>query len=221
MTRTIRFVTGTDTGVGKTVVAAALARAEREAGGRVAYCKPVQTGLRPGEPGDADYVAAAGVPVSEGMRLEEPLAPAVAAERAGIKIDVDALASWCRHQSEAVDVLLVEGAGGLLVPLSGELTMADLAARLGAELVVATRPGLGTLNHTALTLEAARTRDLPVAGLVVCGWPQQPGVTETTNLERLAAMAPVLGVVPHVAGLDTANPGAVAPPELVPAPRTP
>ncbi|MGH8972726.1 MAG: dethiobiotin synthase, partial [Acidimicrobiia bacterium] len=152
---TIRFVTGTDTGVGKTVVAAALARAEAGAGRRVAYCKPVQTGLRPGEPGDADFVAAAaGVPVTEGLRLEEPLAPAVAAERAGTTIDVDALVSWCRHQAESVDVLLVEGAGGLLVPLSGAVTMADLAALLHAEIVIATRPGLGTLNHTALTLEA-------------------------------------------------------------------
>ncbi|MGH9038380.1 MAG: dethiobiotin synthase, partial [Acidimicrobiia bacterium] len=164
--------------------------------------------------GDADYVAAAaGVPVSEGLRLAEALAPAVAAERAGIKIDVDALVSWCRHQAEGVDVLVVEGAGGLLVPLSGDVTMADLAARLGADVVIALRPGLGTLNHTALTLEAAWSRGLPVTGLVVCGWPAEPGVTETTNLERLAAMAPILGLIPFVAGLDTAsaNPGTEAP----------
>jgi dethiobiotin synthetase len=201
----IRFVTGTDTSVGKTVAAFALARAELETGRRVAYCKPVQTGLTPGQPGDADFVAAAGVPVSEGLRLEEALAPAVAAEREGIKIEVEALVSWCRNQAEAVDVLLVEGAGGLLVPLSGDVTMADLAVRLEAEVVIAVRPGLGTLNHTALTLEAARARHLPVAGLVICGWPAEPGVTETTNLERLAAMAPVLGLVPYVAGLDTAT----------------
>jgi dethiobiotin synthetase len=213
----IRFVTGTDTGVGKTVAAAALARAEREAGRRVAYCKPVQTGLAPGEPGDADFVAAAaGVPVTEGLRLEEALAPAVAVERAGIKVDVDALVSWCRNQAGAVDVLLVEGAGGLLVPLSGDVTMADLAERLGADVVIATWPGLGTLNHTALTLEAARARGLPVAGLVVCGWPAEPGVTESTNLERLAAMAPILGLVPFVAGLDTARPDGAVAPVLVP-----
>jgi dethiobiotin synthase len=205
----IRFVTGTDTGVGKTVVAAALARAEREAGRGVAYCKPVQTGLAPGEPGDADFVAAAaGVPVTEGLRLEAALAPAVAAERAGIKIDVDGLVGWCRHQGDSVDLLLVEGAGGLLVPLWGDVTMADLAARLDADVVIATRPGLGTLNHTALTLEAARARGLPIAGLVVCGWPAEPGVTEATNLERLAAMAPILGLIPFVAGLDTAAAGA-------------
>jgi dethiobiotin synthase len=205
----IRFVTGTDTGVGKTVAGAAMARAEQAAGRRVAYFKPVQTGVGPGEPGDAAFVAGLGIPATDGVRLDEPLAPAVAAERAGIVIDVDALVVRVAAEAAGVDVLVVEGAGGLLVPLAGELTMADLAARLPADVVIVTRPGLGTLNHTALTLEAARHRRLPVAGLVVCGWPAEPGVTERTNLERLAAMAPVLGLVPFVAGLDTARPGPV------------
>ena len=205
----IRFVTGTDTGVGKTVAGAAMARAEQAAGRRVAYFKPVQTGVGPGEPGDAAFVAGLGIPATDGVRLDEPLAPAVAAERAGIVIDVDALVVRAVAEAAGVDVLVVEGAGGLLAPLAGELTMADLAARLPADVVIVTRPGLGTLNHTALTLEAARHRRLPVAGLVVCGWPAEPGVTERTNLERLAAMAPILGLVPFVAGLDTARPGPV------------
>jgi dethiobiotin synthetase len=211
----IRFVTGTDTGVGKTAASIALALAERDAGRRVAYFKPVQTGLRPGEPGDADFVAAAGVAASEGVRLAEPLAPAVAAERAGVTIDVDQLVAHSQALATraGVDLLLVEGAGGLLVPVGGELTMADLAARLGADVVVVTRPALGTLNHTALTLEAARARGLPVAGLLVCDWPAEPGVVERTNLERLSAMAPVLGLLPDYPGLDTADP-ATAPAEL-------
>jgi dethiobiotin synthetase len=203
----IHFVTGTDTSVGKTVASAAMALAEQAAGRRVAYFKPVQTGVAPGEPGDVAFVAAAaGIPASEGVRLDEPLAPAVAAERAGYVIDVDGLVARARAEAAGVDLLLVEGAGGLLVPLAGQLTMADLAARLEAALVIVTRPGLGTLNHTALTVEAARSRRLSVAGLVVCGWPAEPGVTERTNLERLAAMAPVLGVVPYVPGLDTSRP---------------
>jgi dethiobiotin synthase len=204
----IRFVTGTDTGVGKTVVCAAMALAEQASGRKVAYFKPVQTGVGPGEPGDAAFVAAAGIPAAEGLRLDEALAPAVAAERAGCVIDVDGLVARVRAEAARVDVLVVEGAGGLLVPLAGELTMADLVARLPSDLVIVTRPGLGTLNHTALTLEAARARRLSVAGLVVCGWPAAPGVTERTNLERLAAMAPVLGLVPYVPGLDTARPAA-------------
>jgi dethiobiotin synthase len=210
----IRFVTGTDTGIGKTLAAAALCRAERQAGRTVLYAKPVQTGLEPGEPGDAAFVAAAaGVPVVECLRFPEPLAPAVAAGRAGTAIDVDGLLADLAQAGDGFDRVVVEGAGGLLVPLWDALTMADLAGRLGANLVVVTRPTLGTLNHTALTVEAANIRGLPVDGLIVSGWPAEPGTTERTNLERLSAMAPVLGLLPVYAGLDTADP-ATAPPEL-------
>lgn len=203
----IRFVTGTDTGVGKTIAAAALCRAERAAGRTVLYAKPVQTGLRKGEPGDAAFVAAAArVPVVECLRFPDPLAPAVAADLDHSVIDVDGLLADLAKAADGFDRLVVEGAGGLLVPLTDEVTMADLADRLGAGLVVVTRPTLGTLNHTALTLEAARSRGLPVDGLVVSGWPAEPGVTERTNLERLSAMAPVLGVLPVYPSLDTADP---------------
>lgn len=210
----IRFVTGTDTGVGKTLAAAAICRAERRAGRTVLYAKPLQTGLQPGEPGDAAFVAAAaGVPVIEGLRFPEPLAPAVAAGRAGTTIDVDGLLTDLVKAGDGFDRVVVEGAGGLLVPLWDDLTMADLGGRLDAGLVVVTRPTLGTLNHTALTLEAADARGLRVDGLVVSGWPAEPGTTEETNLERLAAMAPVLGLLPLYADLDTSDP-TTAPPEL-------
>jgi dethiobiotin synthetase len=210
----IRFVTGTDTGVGKTLVAAALCRAERKAGRTVLYAKPVQTGLVRAQAGDAAFVAAAAkVPVVECLRFPEPLAPAVAAERAGAVIDVGALLTDLEKASDGFDRVVVEGAGGLLVPLWDDVTMADLADAIGAGLVVVTRPGLGTLNHTALTLEAARSRGLPVDGLVISGWPAVPGVTERTNLERLSVMAPVLGLLPNYPGLDTADP-ATAPPDL-------
>lgn len=210
----IRFVTGTDTGVGKTLAAAALCRAERRAGRTVLYAKPVQTGLEPGEPGDADFVAvAAGVPVVECLRFPEPLAPAVAAERAGAAIDVDGLLADLSKAGDGFDRVVVEGAGGLLVPLWGDLTMADLADRLGAGLVVVARATLGTINHTALTIEAANARSLSVEGLIVSEWPADPGATEQTNLARLSAMAPVLGLLPHYAGLDTADP-TTAPPGL-------
>ena len=100
--------------------------------------------------------------------------------------------------------------------------MADLAACMGAEVVIVARPSLGTLNHTALTLEAARARNLDVAGLVVANWPAEPGVTETTNLEQLGRMSPLLGVVPYLEGVDTARPAPCArlelrtPPDLTP-----
>jgi dethiobiotin synthetase len=210
----IRFVTGTDTGVGKTLVAAALCKIDRDGGRTVLYAKPVQTGLQPAEAGDAAFVAAAAkVPVVECLRFPDPLAPAVAAQQVGMVIDVDALLDDLEKAGDGFDRIVVEGAGGLLVPLRGDVTMADLADRLGAGLVVVTRPGLGTLNHTALTLEAARSRGLPVDGLVISDWPAEPAITERTNLERLADMAPVLGILPAYPGLDTADP-TTAPTEL-------
>jgi dethiobiotin synthetase len=200
----IRFVTGTDTGVGKTVASAWLAAAARAEGRAVRYVKPVQTGLAAGAWGsDADFVrAAADVDARELLRFPEPLAPAVAAELAGTPIDAEALVAAVKTLAADVEELLVEGAGGLLVPLADGWTMADLASALGAEVVVVTRPALGTLNHTALTLEAAHTRGLTVAGLVISGWPSKSDITERTNLERLAAMAPVLDRIPNVDGLS-------------------
>lgn len=203
----IRFVTGTDTGVGKTVASAWLAAVARSVGRTVRYVKPVQTGLAPGAPGsDHDFVrAAAGVDSMELLRFPEPLAPAVAADLAGDPIDPEALVAAVKALGADVDELIVEGAGGLLVPLADGWTMADLPAALDAELVVVVRPGLGTLNHTALTLEAARTRSITVAGLVISGWPADPGVTERTNLERLEAMAPVQHMIPFIERLSVAG----------------
>ena len=200
----IRFVTGTDTGVGKTVASAWLALGAGAGGLRVRYLKPVQTGLAPGaKGGDADFVgAAADVEAEELLRFDEPLAPAVAAGRAGRPIDFEALVAGVSARASSCDLLLVEGAGGVLVPITESRTMADLAAAIRAELVVCVRPGLGTLNHTALTLEAATARGLAVAGLVVCGIPPRPSVAEETNRERLGAMAPVIEVIPRIRGLS-------------------
>jgi dethiobiotin synthetase len=199
----IRFITGTDTGVGKTVAAAVLAHRAKQDGKLVRYVKPAQTGVARGGKGDADFVrAVADVEAAEILRFDEPLAPAVAAERSGVTIDFDGLTADVLSHETNCDLLLVEGAGGLLAPLAGNRPMADLARALRAELVVVTRPGLGTLNHTALTLEAAERRGLPVAGLVVSGWPSRPRVAERTNLERLAAMGTLLAVIPRLRGLS-------------------
>lgn len=183
------LVTGTDTGVGKTVVAALIARARPG----TTYVKPAQTGLAEDLP-DADVVARlAGCPTRQGPGLAEPLAPAVAAERAGRRITrADLLAPFA-----GLDDVVGEGAGGLLVELGIDgTTLADLAADLGLPLVVVARPGLGTLNHTRLTCEAAWARGLTVVGIVVCRYPASPGVAEATNLDGLGRIAPVLGVVP-------------------------
>ncbi|MFA5891426.1 MAG: dethiobiotin synthase [Actinomycetota bacterium] len=194
----IRFVTGTDTGVGKTIACTRMARAEQARGRKVRYVKPIQTGLMPGEAGsDADVVRAAGIEVHELLRFAEPLAPEVAAALEGATIDTDRLVADVRALEEGCDLLIVEGAGGLLVPIAPKYDTADFAAALGGEVVIVARPALGTLNHTALTLEVARARGLTVAGIVVSDWPVVAGITETTNLERLRAMAAVLEVIPH------------------------
>ena len=199
----IRFVTGTDTGVGKTIASAVLAYRAKADGQRVRYIKPVQTGVKRGAPGDADFVrAVADVEAVEFLRFDEPLAPAVAADRAGEKVDFDSLTADVLMGEGSFDLFLVEGAGGLLAPLAGNRSMADLAIALRAELIIVARPGLGTLNHTALTLEAAERRGIQVAGVVVSGWPARPRVAERTNLERLPTMAPILAVIANVRGLS-------------------
>jgi dethiobiotin synthetase len=205
------FVTGTDTGVGKTVVTAAIASLAVAAGRRTAVYKPAQTGAGDGD--DLGFVQAVVGPTpllrtACAYRLRAPLAPHVAAGLEGVTIDVAALLNLYRDVAVDASVTLVEGAGGLLVPLADRYLMADLARDMGLPLLVVTRPALGTLNHTALTVEAARRRGLEVAGLVICDYPRDPDVAARTNPALLIEMtaAPLLGALPHIDGLDTAAP---------------
>ena len=193
------FVTGTDTGVGKTVVASWLA-ARLAPSARVALVKPFQTGASdPARDGDeAFYRAALGdarVTIRTLVTLPEPLAPAIAAARAGRPIDVAAALVECRVLQKQHDTTLVEGAGGLLVSIAGETDMASFAAALDASLVVVARPSLGTLNHTALTLDAAERRGLEVELLAVSGFPSDAGVVEWENLRFLQQRYPDLPLV--------------------------
>jgi dethiobiotin synthetase len=159
------FVTGTDTGVGKTVVAGGLARALRARGASVATFKPVQSGaLADDLTGDAALLGATCV-----YALEAPVAPIVAARRAGVTIELEQILRAADRLVAAHDVLVAEGAGGLLVPLAPNLLVADLARALGLPLVVVARAGLGTVNHVLLTLEAAAARGLDVVAVVLSG----------------------------------------------------
>jgi dethiobiotin synthetase len=186
-------VTGTDTGVGKTVATAALATSYVTHGLDVAVVKPVQTGLLPGEPGsDMDEVTVlSGVrEVHELVRLEDPLAPDSAARLRDVDIPtVGELAE--RVTKVDGEVVLVEGAGGLLVRLDREGgTIADLALALresGADVdvYVVTSASLGTLNHTELTVEALRHRGLEPTGLIIGRWPREPGLAQRCNREDL------------------------------------
>ncbi|MFM8411234.1 MAG: dethiobiotin synthase [Alphaproteobacteria bacterium] len=172
----ILAVTGTDTGIGKTWVSCGLLRRFRADGLRVAARKPVETGCEEsgGRLHAADAAALAEAAGGEEpadrvcrVRFAEPLAPAIAAERAGRTIDPTAIVDECRARAREVDLLLVEGAGGLLVPFAGRETFADLAVALGARLVVVVGARLGAINHAMLTVEAARSRGLEVAAVVV------------------------------------------------------
>jgi dethiobiotin synthetase len=201
----ILLVTGTDTGVGKTYVSCGLLRAAREAGLRVAARKPAETGCAPGADGErvgADAVAlhaAAGAaePLDAvcPIRLSDPLAPAVAARRAAVTIDPEAIVESCLRRAAEVDLLLVAGAGGLLVPLAGRSSYADLARDLGARLVVVVGARLGAINHALLTLEVAARRGIAVVGYVV----NHVSVTRDLATDTLAATLRELTDVPLLA----------------------
>ncbi|MGW1892651.1 dethiobiotin synthase [Streptomyces sp. NPDC002004] len=220
---TVLVVTGTGTEVGKTVTTAAVAAAACAAGRSVAVLKPAQTGVGPGEPGDVDEVIrlAGGVTVAELARFPEPLAPETAAARAGLPpVGPREIAEAAEKLAADHDLVLIEGAGGLLVRFDAAgSTLADVARELGAPVLLVASAGLGTLNTTALTAEALRARGIGLTGVVVGSWPRLPDLASRCNLADLpvSAGAPLVGAVPEGAGaLDaaafrTAAPGWLAP----------
>ena len=208
------FVTGTDTGVGKTVIAAALAAACRARGLDVGVMKPVETGcaVRNGRriARDArELMRAAGV--RDGIeavcpyRFKEPLAPILAAEREGAAIRLSRIAAAFRRLSRRHDFMIVEGIGGTLTPVTRAVFALDLALSFELPVLVVARTGLGTLNHTLLTVQAVRQAGAPVLGVVFNrARPGRNGLVERTNpgvFSRISDV-PVLGVVPYLGGAD-------------------
>jgi dethiobiotin synthetase len=192
------FVTGTDTGVGKTVLSAALLAAMAAAGEPVGAYKPVVTGLDEAAPGawppDHELLgAAAGIAPQavSPLRLGPPAAPHLAARLTGAEIDPAELIAAARRAAAPGRALVVEGVGGLLVPLGDRFLVRDLARALGLPLLLAARPGLGTINHTLLSVEAARAGGLTVRAVVLTPWPHDPGVLERSNLETIARLGEV------------------------------
>ncbi|MEU6346331.1 dethiobiotin synthase [Streptomyces sp. NPDC046977] len=221
---TVLFVTGTGTEIGKTVVTAAVAATALAVGASVAYLKPAQTGLRPDEPGDAAEVTRlAGYELTgvELARYPDPLAPATAARRAGRPaVGPGEIAEAAAKLAAVHDIVLVEGAGGLLVRFDEEgSTLADAAKMLGSPVLVVAPAGLGTLNTAALTAEALRARALTCAGFVIGSWPDDPDLAARSNLADLPVCtgAPLVGAVPAGAAQLTpeafqrAAPGWIAP----------
>ena len=232
------FVTGTDTGVGKTVIAAAIAATLRARGKNVAVLKPVATGCVHAREGlvseDAELLAAAsdtGQPLDLicPNRYAEPLAPSVAARRSGVPFD-DAAVARSVALAGRVDAWVIEGAGGVLTPIDERRTVRDLIAAFGLPAIVVARPSLGTINHTLLSIESLRSAGVTVAGVVINGYPTDtPGVAEETaaaEIERLGRVS-VLAIVPQ----ESFNPPRLPPGvlaaidavdwHLVPSPGTP
>jgi len=205
----VLVITGTGTEVGKTVTTAAVAAVAVAAGRSVAVLKPAQTGVRPHERGDADEVArlAGTVTTLELARYPEPLAPATAARRAGLApVRPQEVADAAAKLATEHDLVLVEGAGGLLVRFNDEGgTLVDAARLLEAPVLVVASAGLGTLNMTELTARELRGRGLDLAGVVIGGWPTDADLASRCNLADLpvVADAPLLGAIPSGAGAHT------------------
>lgn len=224
------FVTGTGTGVGKTVLSAALLAAIAATGVRVRAHKPIVTGLDEAAAGGR---AAAWPPDHEllgrvcgtapeevsPLRYGPAVSPHLAAALAGEPVDpaavIDAARDAAAAAARAQAVLVVEGAGGLLVPLTDDLSVRDLAVELRLPLLIAARPSLGTINHTLLSVEAARAADLDVRAVVLTPWPRSPSAMELSNLETIArlgrvevaTLAPARSpAIPELAGVGEALP---------------
>lgn len=190
------FVTGTGTEVGKTVVAAAIARTLADEGRRVAVFKPAVTGLDEGVETDHELLRrASGSSQSDAeiapYRYGPPASPHLAAALAGEEIDPERLRRAARAAAADADAIVCEGVGGLLVPLSPAYLVRDLAVDLGYPLIVVAGPGLGTINHTLLTIEAARAAGLEVTAVALNPWPQQPSEIERSNRETIAKLGEV------------------------------
>lgn len=221
------FVTATDTGVGKTILSAALLAAMSAAGERVSAHKPVVTGLddrsaigRPGGwPPDHELLATIAGMTGEDvapLRYGPAVSPHLAAELAGERVEptdlvaraqaAGAQAASAQAASGEETSLIVEGVGGLLAPLADDYTVRDFAVALGLPLLIAARPGLGTINHTLLTLEAARAAGLDVRAVVLTPWPEQPSELERSNRETIARMGEVeVTCLSHIRSPDPAD----------------
>lgn len=206
------FVTGTDTGVGKTVVTAALAHCLSEAGKRVSVVKPVQTGTSCQKVSDIQFVyKLLGRDINYTdhcpYSFSQPLSPKTGAELENSCIDIEIIKSAINKQARLNDIVIIEGAGGLMVPITERFSMADLAKDTGCKLIVTARPGLGTINHTALSIEYAKSRGLQILGIVINNFPKEPGLSEKTNPQELIRITgvPVVGVLKNDTAIDVEN----------------
>jgi dethiobiotin synthetase len=206
------FVTGTSTEVGKSVVAAVIAHTAAVAGKRVGVFKPAVSGLDELDGVEADHELlrrAAGSSQSDDeiapYRFGPAVSPHLAAEMAGAEISASALLEAAQRAAAGVDVLVAEGVGGFLVPLTPDYLVRDFARDLALPVVIVASPGLGTINHTLLTIEAVRGAGLEVRAVVVNPWPEEPDAMTVSNRETVARLGGV--EVETVPRLDLTEPG--------------
>jgi dethiobiotin synthetase len=201
------FITGTDTGIGKTVVTAALAIYLKQRGLRVAVMKPIETGCANAKElgPDAERLrtainATTSIDRIGPYRFSSPVAPLAAARTAGVTIEIDRIATTCRDLAYDYDFVLVEGVGGLMVPLSEKMDVRDLISSLGFPTLVVGRAALGGVNHALLTIEALRRRAIPMVGIVMNQLGSEPNHTQTqstVDLIRERSGVPVFGPLPY------------------------
>jgi dethiobiotin synthetase len=204
------FVTGTDTAVGKTVLAAAIVAALRAQGRAVQAFKPLITGLQqpPEGPWPHDHellaeVSGAAPDEVAVIRYDPPVSPHLAAELSGQPVDPSNLVRETRERFRDGHLTIAEGAGGLLVPITEDYDMRALARDLGFPVLIAARSGLGTINHTLLTVEAARRAGLRLAGVVLTPWPSAPSPVEQSNRVTIGHLAGLeVSVLPHIPGAN-------------------
>jgi dethiobiotin synthetase len=212
------FITGSDTGIGKTLIAGAIAHWFRRRGATVAVCKPAATGCVHRREGlvseDGEFLAHCShtrhpLDLVCPQRFVEPLAPAIAADRAGTSLDWQAIDRAIASMCIGADVLIVEGVGGAMVPMDRQHLAIDMIAWLGLPAVVVVRPDLGTINHTLLTVEALRARNIKVAGVVINRYPPEtPNTAQETNPRAIEqwGKVPVLCLVPEMTAEISAAP---------------
>jgi len=205
------FITGTDTDVGKTVVTAGLASAVRSLGYSVGVFKPVQTGslkknnelVSP----DLEFIKSAdeSILTKASYNFKEPAAPSLAAYLEGIDIDIDKIIEDYKELERKCDFVIVEGAGGLLVPIKDKFLMRDLVKTLYLPMVIVTRPDLGTINHTLLTIEAAKNKNIKIAGIIISDYPsgtENIAIKNAPDMIKELSGEKILGILPKIEDLN-------------------
>lgn len=206
------FVTGTDTGIGKTVVTAAISNTMKLSGKKVSVMKPIQTGTLTQKVLDIEFVYKVldeefNIDVVCPYRFDKPLSPKLASHDSSVDINIDNIMSSYRTLTQNHDHVIVEGAGGILVPIKENYFISNLIAEMDIPIVIVSRANLGTINHTLLTIEFARSMGISIIGVIINNFPLHPNEAELSNPHEISAISglPILGIIPELNNLSVEN----------------